>query len=416
MTMPTRPEFSSEPPGEQFRGDATGVPTAYMAGYQRAAGLNPGLARRYVDHAQIVDPPADDAIRALAHLDRAEVHELIRDGLLRSPRALAMAPTPVRRFFEEAAEPPRWLDREKFQAGREAFHRHSQLFMAAFFAVNVRQMATLISKTFFVMGWSEHEHVIRGSRRNARHFLEVMLPGSLEDHGDAWRQSIQIRLAHAQVRRIVRASGEWDEASYGAPLSAAHLGLGSASFSAGILRHVQRLGPSLDSEARASYMQLWRYVSWLVGTPEALLFAGDEAETARFYDLALVCEPPPGDDATRLTHSLVEAVTTIAGKTSSVARRSLQNQLYRVTRALIGDEVGDQLSFPSQQTIGLLPVLRGLSRLRELLRRLAPGMAQRLRARSLVTLLEPLSLNDYAFRLPDEVAATPTASQRARRV
>lgn len=42
----------------------------------------------------------------------------------------------------------------------------------------------------------------------------------------------------------------------------------------------------------------------------------------------------------------------------------------------------DQLSFPSQQTIGLLPVLRGLSRLRELLRRLAPGMAQRLRARS----------------------------------
>ncbi|MYA33844.1 MAG: DUF2236 domain-containing protein [Gemmatimonadales bacterium] len=414
--MPTRSEFSSGPTGEEFRGDATGIPTAYMAGYQRAAGRNPELARRYVDHARIVDPPADEAIRALAHFDRAEVHRFIQDGLSRGPRALAVAPAPVRHFFEQAAEPPPWLDREEFRAGREAFHRHSQLFMAAFFAVNVRQVATLISKTFLAAGWSEHEHVIRGSRRNARHFLEIMLPGSLEDHRDAWRQSVQVRLAHAQVRRLVRASGEWDETSYGAPLNAAHLGLGSASFSAGILRHVQRLGPSLDSEARASYMQLWRYVSWLVGTPEPLLFAGDEAETARFYDLALACEPPPGDDATRIAHTLVEAVTTLAGKTSPIARRSMQSQLYRVTRALIGNEVVDQLSFPSQRTIGLLPALRGLSRLRELLERWAPEMAQRMRARNLVTLLEPLTLNDYAFSLPDDLAATPAAGQRAREV
>ena len=84
----------------------------------------------------------------------------------------------------------------------------------------------------------------------------------------------RIRLVHAQVRRLLRRYGEWDAAVFGTPLSAAHMGLSSANFSASMLREAQRLGAKLDQEARVAFMQIWRYASWLVGTPDELLFKG----------------------------------------------------------------------------------------------------------------------------------------------
>ena len=59
-----------------------------------------------------------------------------------------------------------------------------------------------------------------------------MLPDALKRQGDGWKLSVRIRLVHARVRRLIRTSGDWDEAVYGAPLSAAHLALASANFSA----------------------------------------------------------------------------------------------------------------------------------------------------------------------------------------
>ena len=65
----------------------------------------------------------------------------------------------------------------------------------------------------------------RRIRQNTRHFIEIMLPGALDREGEGWKLSVRIRLVHAQVRRLLRAADGWDEAVYGTPISAAHLGL-----------------------------------------------------------------------------------------------------------------------------------------------------------------------------------------------
>ena len=64
-----------------------------------------------------------------------------------------------------------------------------------------------------------------------------------------------------------------------------------------MLYQAERLGAHLDAEARASFMQIWRYASWLIGTPESLLFDGDEMETFEFHRIATICEPPPNEES-----------------------------------------------------------------------------------------------------------------------
>lgn len=94
----------------------------------------------------------------------------------------------------------------------------------------------------------------RVAKRRAGHFIEIMLSGALGRDNDGWKLSVRIRLVHAQVRRLLRRYGEWDAAVFGTPLSAAHMGLSSANFSASMLQEAQRLGAKLDPEARVAFM------------------------------------------------------------------------------------------------------------------------------------------------------------------
>ena len=94
----------------------------------------------------------------------------------------------------------------------------------------------------------------RVAKRRAGHFIEIMLSGGLGRDNDGWKLSVRIRLVHAQVRRLLRRYGEWDAAVFGTPLSAAHMGLSSANFSASMLQEAQRLGAKLDPEARVAFM------------------------------------------------------------------------------------------------------------------------------------------------------------------
>ena len=96
-----------------------------------------------------------------------------------------------------------------------------------------------------------------------------------------------------------------------------------------MLQQATRLGASLDAEARTSFMQIWRHASWLIGSPEALLFEGDEAATAELYRVGRVCEPPPGHEASVIANTLVEALPQIAGISDQAAQRSMIRHVYR---------------------------------------------------------------------------------------
>ncbi|MDE2882645.1 MAG: oxygenase MpaB family protein [Acidobacteriota bacterium] len=376
------------------------VPTAYRPGLERAARMNPKLAHRYVRHATMGDPLADAAVASLAGYRDAAIHRLLDAGMEQDEARLAEAPAALREFFERTSAPPLWLDRRALNAGCGAFQADPDLFILGLLAGGlVRGFSTLISLSFFTTG-RLIDHAVRRLKHNIRQLVEVTFPGGLERQADGWKYTVRIRFVHAQVRRLIRESGEWDESVYGVPLSSAHLALASGVFSAMLLDDVERLGARLTPEGRAGYMHIWRYTAVLLGVPDAILFR-DEASALDICRIGAACEPEPGESAIVMANSLLNVAPVVIGLSEPGERAALADYGLRVSRALVGHELADKLRFPRQHTAGMLFGMRLQRRMGGLFDRLL-GRTYVTRANRFAELVEHATLEDtgISYRLP----------------
>ena len=381
------------------------IPTVYRDGYERARADSPDGAASYVTHTLTGDPAADAVVEALAPFDQMQVHRFIQAGMEREEDVLREAPQILGDFFERISVPPPWFDPTTLLPGMRAYHRDSDLFIAAHVAgVLVEGFATTISKSFFLTG-RLGDYGVRRLQQNNRHLIEICMPGGLERYGDGWKLSVRIRLIHAQVRRLLRGSEDWDAETWGTPLSAAQMAFASAAFSALLLEKAEMLGVRPDKAARDGFIGIWRYVAWLFGVPETILFR-DYDEAMALCRTAFVCEPPPAEESIVMANGLINSAPLIVGA-EGPARRAFVKFVYRVSRALIGDALADRLGFPRQWTAGLLPLMRLQRRLLKLQDRLMPGRARARHARNFTTLLERSILDDMgiSYRLPDRIDA-----------
>ena len=382
------------------------IPAAHRDGYGKAVALNPDLAASYVANTVVDDPLADAVVETLAQLDGRDSNRFMNACMDQDAEPLPETPQALREFFEALKVPPAWFDRDAVVPAHYAFHKHLDLFIIGFIVVTLRNFNSLMSRVFFMTGQATTEHGVQVVRQNLRYLTEtLMFPGALEPGAGGWKFSLRIRLVHARIRRRLRASGRWDEAAFGAPISAANMALASANFSASLIRDVERLGANLDADARSGLMQIWRYASWLIGTPEALLCDGGEAETAELSRIGHLCEPPPDRISAVITNATVQALPVFARLTAPAAKRAMVEHAYRVSRALLGDELADQFGFPRQRSAGVLPWMRCRYRLQRIFRRVAPNSARLWKADPLVLLLNAADLDKLRCRLPKELEA-----------
>ena len=382
------------------------IPTAYQPGYEKARASNPELADKYIEHTLIADADADALVSAIAAADQEQQAEFIRAGMDEDAEVLRTAPPEVREFFDRIGTPPEWFDPEVVYAGCRKFHAYSDLFLTAFVTdIIVRGFTTLISQSFFITGRLT-DRGVRRLRQNIRHLLEIMMPGGLDRHGEGWKLSVRIRLVHARVRQQLLVSEDWDQEAHGMPLSAAHIALASCNFSGMMLWAAGRIGARLNDEERDSFMQIWRYTAWLMGAPDALIFR-DEAEACEIFRVGYMCEPPFGVEAIAMANSVINSAPLVIGIEDKDERQALLSYGYRLSRALLGDELADQLMFPKSRTTGALVYLRLRRRIQEVIDALrGPGQrAKGLRTQNFMTMLDISVLDEegISYRLPDEL-------------
>ena len=388
------------------------IPTAYQPGYEKARASDPEFADKYIEHTLIGDPEADALVNAIAAADQEQQAEFIRAGMDEDAEALRSVPQEVREFFERISTPPEWFDSEVVYAGCRKFHAYSDLFLTAFVTdIIVRGFTTLISQSFFITGRLT-DRGVRRLRQNIRHLLEIMMPGGLDRHGEGWKLSVRIRLVHARVRQQLLVSEDWDQEAHGMPLSAAHIALASCNFSGMMLWAAGRIGARLNDEERDSFMQIWRYTAWLMGVPDVLIFR-DEAEAREIFRVGYMCEPPFGVEAIAMANSVINSAPLVIGIEDKDERKALLSYGYRLSRALLGDELADQLMFPKSRTTGTLVYLRMRRRVQEVIDALR-GPRQRakgLRTQNFMTMLDisVLEEDNISYRLPDELHGDPSS-------
>ncbi len=327
-------------------------PSAYVGGYAKARTVDREAADNYIAHTRIGDPVMDAIIEDLASLPRHRIHKLIRAGMDENRDGLRNAPQSLRDFFFDAPPPdPDWLDRDAFRPGIRAFQRNSTLVLSAFVAgVLVDGFSTMISKSFVQTGRIFDNGVWR-LKQNNRHQVEIFWPGGLERFGEGWKLSVRIRFVHAQIRRLLGQRAEWQHDAWGVPVSAAHLGYAVACFAARAVKHSESLGARYSTEARAGFHDVWRYAGHLMGIPEDILFT-DEKHALHLYRIGSLCEPPPDEDAIVMANALINSAPLVANITDRAERRKLVNKvIYPVSRALVGNDLSDQLKFPRRRTM-----------------------------------------------------------------
>ncbi|MCY4365430.1 MAG: oxygenase MpaB family protein [Chloroflexi bacterium] len=381
------------------------IPTEYTVGHERARLVDSELADRYVAHTLIGDPVMDAIVEELAPLPQDQVHGFIQAGM--HGEDMAQAPGLLRAFFESPAPDPVWLDHAAFLPGVYAFQRNSVAVLSAFVTGTlIDGFSTLIAKSFVQTG-RIFEDGVRRLKQNNRHQLEIFWPGGLMPYGDGWRLSIRIRFVHAQVRRLLALTEEWDHDAWGVPISAAHLGYAASCFAARTVEHSEALGAQYTPEERAGFHAVWRYSAYLMGIPESILFA-DEDEAVRIYQIGSLCEPPPSQESIIMTNALINSAPLVAGIEDREQRDKLVNNvIYPVSRALIGNALAEDLKFPSSR----LPFALAMYRLDQRLQRIR-AILKREGHKNFATLLEASAYDDagLSYHLPDHAHA-----ERSRR-
>lgn len=381
------------------------IPRAYIDGYAKGREVDPERSENYVSHTRIGDPLADAVIADLDPLGPSEVARLIKLGMHdRDGNSLDGAPASVRKFFAHCSKPPEWLDLSSFQPGCRMFHRNSRLVLAGMVGgVLVEGFSTNIAKSFFLTGRLRDKGV-RRLKQNNRHMLEIFMPGGMESHADGWTHSIRVRLVHAKIRKLLANSEEWDIEEIGTPISAAHVGFAIAAFSARLLRHLERLGASFNDEERRSFMAVWRYSGYLMGVPETILFQ-DERDALEIFRVGRICEPRPSMESIALASSLINSAPLFAGLDDRNKRRKLAGYIEQISRALIGNELADELRYSKGSTFGTLWKFRTLNRIERMMEKLIPRLSRE--NANFTTILE-VSMYDkkgISYLLPDDVYA-----------
>ena len=326
------------------------APSAYLDGYAAARAVDREAADNYIRHTTIGDPELDPVMDELAELPPADMHRFIRAGIEQDDEAtLKRAPRVLRDFLDDV-EVPDWVDFGAFKPGQRAFYKNmSNMLIAYAIGSAVEGFSTLVSKSFSITGrvTGLGPGAERRLRQNNRHMVETYYPGGLLRDGEGYKVTMRIRFIHARMRKLLADSDAWDRAAWGTPLSAAHIGgIALYTFSIRQFEHAISMGSVISREERESIVRIWRYSGHLLGVPEAILFTS-ETGARRIYRIGHLCEPPPDADALGVANAVFKAIPAMAGVKTEKERKSLQMYAYRLSRALIGNELADRYGYPN---------------------------------------------------------------------
>lgn len=388
------------------------IPSAYIEGYAKARLYDQVGADNYIRHTTIGDPELDPVMEELSSLPQASLHRFVKAGIEQEADVLRAAPKVLRDFFDKV-DPyvPPWVDFESFKPGMRAFHGNmSNMLIAYAIGSAVEGFSTLVAKSFSITGrvTGLGPGAERRLRQNNRHMVEVYYPGGLKRDGEGWKISTRIRFIHAKVRRLLVESGVWDHEAWGTPLSAAHLGgISLFTFSIRQFEHACAMGSKIAQEQKESIIRIWRYAGYLLGVPETILFANEE-EARRIYKVGHMCEPPPDADSRAVANTVFKAIPSMAGLTDEAQVKSLQRYAYRLSRALIGNELADLYQYPNtlRSRALVLAYYRVRNRLLQLMK-----TRQLLRQEAFGQIFESAQYDKggISYKMPDHVRAAQSS-------
>jgi hypothetical protein len=298
------------------------------------------------------------------------------------------APPALARFMATVNETPSWVDWELVDRGASVFNRLGR---------NAGDVLLMLSLTggyrfggppdlLVATGALTGDSALRRLAETQHWVLSLMVPGALRPGGDAWRQTLHVRVMHAMVNASFENSPEWDVDRWGLPINqtdqAGTLGL----FDATVIVASRALGVPIPPSDAGALLHLWKYVGWLMGVhPD---FLSDIERERNWLNLHILLAAADQTDAGR------ELARTIV--------RLQRDRRYGIRHPLLSRARG---RYEQERLLSMLTVLLGPASMRELGLPLRPPWAYAAR----------LATNVWSHRLVGRLPGGRVALERRGR-
>lgn len=350
------------------RSGGSGAPPTRFVNLAAARSRFGARVDRFGSFLSKTDPLAEAVVAAFSGLPPGKGKRLLDLALDQGIRAVPSAPRALVHLFEQVEDVPFWVDREQLDLGGAAFLRCG---VFGLFALGAGSLPLTYAPPAANKPLAFSRRLVEMAPRRVmdtmRFQLETCLPGGLERSSEGFKISLRVRLVHAQMRRILLASGGWKAAAWGAPLNQADKAYANVLFSAYPLRWLRRLGFYFTPEESDALIQLWRYSGHLLGV-DATLLPATEAEALRLGALFEATQDRPDADSRALTQALMQAAPTLVEK--YLAQQGIVSGAWlALARFFLGDALLDELGAPKSPLRPIVPLLRAAVAQSEAIRR-----------------------------------------------
>jgi hypothetical protein len=319
------------------------------------------------------DPAADAVVEAIDAMPPGAGWDLFRRAAQTGIGSTVDPPEAFKAFFDGVERVPMWVDWEALDRGAAVLMRAGPLggIVLGLKSLVLGYASPAGNKPLILSGRLE-EQAGRRLNETARFVQATIATGGMRPHAPGWQLTLNVRLIHAQVRRMILRSGRWDGAAWGTPINQ-HDELGtSLLFSVVVLEGLRQLGARVAPADADAYVQLWRWSGWLMGIEQDLL-PGTESEGRRLGEIIAATQGEPDEDSRRLTRALLEGP--IRDATTPEEKRNAERAVRfsrGMCRSLLGDATADRMGVAPTSWRYVVPFARRLVSSMELVRENVP--------------------------------------------
>jgi hypothetical protein len=284
-------------------------------------------------------------------------------------------------FAEAVRTPPPWVDFRKMKLGALTCQRlgpAQMLILSAWSLINGYHSAAAVKPLSFTGRLDRSAY--RRLAETGRFVTEVSQTDGMRRLSDGFKTTVRVRVLHAQVRRMLSLSPDWDLKAWGVPINQGDMAGTVIEFSLLLLAGAREMGFRFTHEESEAVVHLWRYVGHLSGVEPGLLEEFETEERGmRFAYLVKLVQPGPDQDSLDLANALRrvpgEAAMRIGGGRPADVRMARFMERYHdgLAWAFNGEAIATNLEIPNPGWRYAIYPTRAIVGTMERVRRLLPS-------------------------------------------
>jgi hypothetical protein len=332
-----------------------GLDTGVTRVWPTARGRRSSIAAQFgQDRAELLgwalttaDPLADAVVEEIHALGRGVRADLAR-GIAEGLNSLVDPSPAVAALLSQAESLPDYVDDALLDEGPlpqytmpNAVHAISLSAGALVRTYESPSIATVLAATGRLV-----EGAGRRLEETGKWARTATLPGAMRHGAAGYVATLQVRMLHAHMRRLVRGRG-YDEAAYGAPINQVDLARTWMDFTITAYRAEAIMGFDLNAAEQDSLYRYWWYIAHVLGI-DARLVEGiaNNDQAQRVDDLLQAVTGPPAPESAALAHATLSAIAGTLREIIPVPEGMALRAMYALARRFHGDTAADELGLP----------------------------------------------------------------------